>query len=94
MVKREDMTCARHRVSLAGKLLGSEKLGSAGQFGPEGLRLPLEAVGVLRSALHDRSLAPLFEFHDLELETYSMVFQPGIHHRYARTHGAHTQTFE
>jgi len=88
VVKREDMTCARHRVSLAGKLLGSEKLGSAGQFGPEGLRLPLEAVGVLRSALDERSLATLFEFHNLELETDCVVFQTGIHHRLSAYPGA------
>jgi hypothetical protein len=70
-----------HRVSLTGKLLGNEKLGRTGQFGPQGVGLPLEAVGVLRSALYERSLATLFEFHNLELETDCVVFQTAIHHR-------------
>jgi hypothetical protein len=81
VVGRENLRGGRHRVSLTGKLLGSEKLGSAGQFGPEGLGFPLEAVGVLPPALHGGSLATLFEFHYLELETDGMVFQTGIHHR-------------
>src|SRR5207248_5624007 len=62
------------------KSLGGEKLGGAGEFGPKSLGLPLEAVGILCSALNERSLATLFEFHDLELETYGVVFQSGVHH--------------
>jgi len=66
-------------------LLGGEEFGRAGEFGPEGLGFPLEAVGIVCPALHDRSLATLFEFHNLELETDGVVFQTGIDHRYART---------
>jgi hypothetical protein len=62
-------------------LLGRENFGGARQFGPEGFGLPLEAVGVVCSALNKRSLASLFEFHYLELETHCVVFQTGIHHR-------------
>jgi hypothetical protein len=63
-----------------GEALGGEKLGSARQFGAQGVGLPLEAVGVVVPALNEGSLATLFEFHDLELETDRMVFQTGIHH--------------
>ena len=66
-------------------MLGGEEFGRAGEFGPEGLGFPLEAVGIVCPALHDRSLATLFEFHNLELETDGVVFQTGIDHRYART---------
>jgi hypothetical protein len=80
MMGRQHLTGSRHCVSLTGKLLGSEKLGRAGEFRAESFGLPLEAVGVVPTALHDRSLATLFEFHYLELETDSVVFQTGIHH--------------
>lgn len=61
-------------------MLGSENFGGTCQFGPKGFRLPLETIGVVLSALNKRSLATLFEFHYLELETDSVVFQTGIHH--------------
>ena len=90
MVGRPSLPGGRHRVSLTGKSLGSEKLGRAGQFGAESLRLAFEGIGVLGPALHDRSLAPLFEFHYLELETHGMVFQTGIDHRVRAYPGDHS----
>ena len=60
LVGRQGLTGVRHRVSLTGKSLGNEKLGRAGQFRPQGFRLPFEAVGVVRSALHEGTLATLF----------------------------------
>ncbi|MBV8983829.1 MAG: hypothetical protein JO248_05245 [Acidimicrobiia bacterium] len=77
----QDLAGGGHRVSLAGKLLGSEKFGGTRQFGSQGLRLVFEAVGVLLPTLHNRSLASLLEFHNLELETDGVVFQTGIDHR-------------
>lgn len=77
----QDLTSGGHRVSLAGKFLGSEQFRGARQFGSQGLRLPFEAVGVLLPTLHNRSMASLLEFHNLELETDGVVFQTGIDHR-------------
>jgi len=79
---REGLTGRRHRVSLTGKSLGRKKLGRAGQFRPQCFRLTFEAVGVVRSALHEGPLATLLQLHDLELETYGVVFQTGIHHHH------------
>jgi len=79
-VGRQDLTGVSHRVSLAGKQLGSEKFRRTCELGAQRVRLPLEAVGIVRSALHHRPLASLFEFHDLELETDGVVFQSGIDH--------------